>query len=78
MKNIHYGRSAAPASRPTKTRRCSECKNTFLTPEAFRGHKRGVGGCRSVEAMIAIGFTKTEKGWKNPAKVLVDAPRRKS
>ncbi len=47
-----------------KERRCTECKRKFATPESYRTHKYGFGGCRSVEALAAAGFIETAKGWK--------------
>lgn len=49
-----------------RSRRCSECREQFVSPESFRQHKRGIGGCRSVETLTTLGFTKTAKGWRNP------------
>jgi len=47
-----------------KIRRCGECKQVFATPESFRSHKRGGGDCRSVEALLAVGFQQTPQGWR--------------
>jgi hypothetical protein len=65
MKNIHYGKSAAPASKVSKTRRCTECKRVYATPEAFRMHKLAGVGCRPIEALRAIGYVETDKGWRH-------------
>lgn len=46
-----------------KIRRCTECKQVFATPDALRMHKRFDGHCRSVDAMIAVGYKRTPKGW---------------
>jgi len=46
-----------------KTRRCTECKQVFASPDAFRLHKRVDGNCRSIEALTAIGYIQTPKGW---------------
>jgi hypothetical protein len=53
-------------------RRCTECKRKFATANSFHAHKYRFGDCRSLEAMAAIGFVETAKGWK-----LID-PRTKS
>jgi hypothetical protein len=47
-----------------KERRCTECKRKFASPESFRSHKYRFGECRSVEALAAVGFVETAKGWK--------------
>jgi hypothetical protein len=47
----------------SKTRRCTECKQVFASPDAFRLHKRVDGNCRSIEALTAIGYIQTPKGW---------------
>jgi hypothetical protein len=49
----------------SKVRRCTECKQVFVTPESFRTHKRLGGECRTIEAMVSIGFVQTPKGWKH-------------
>jgi hypothetical protein len=46
-----------------KERRCTECKRKFATPESFRSHKYKFGSCRSLEALAAVGFIETGKGW---------------
>ena len=46
-----------------KERRCTECKRKFATPESYRSHKYKFGGCRSLEALAAVGFVETTKGW---------------
>ena len=51
--------------RVTKIRRCAECKQVFASPEAFRLHKRVDRNCRSVEALVAVGYKETSKGWIN-------------
>ena len=45
-------------------RRCRECKIKFADPESFRRHKRIDMNCRTVEALKAVGYTLTDKGWK--------------
>lgn len=62
-KNIHYGKSVAPTSVVSKTRRCSECKRTFINPESYRVHKRRDGYCRNEEALVVVGFVETPDGW---------------
>lgn len=52
-----------PAPVPKKVRRCKECKEVFATPESLRKHKRVGGECRSLEALRAVGFVSTKKGW---------------
>lgn len=47
----------------TKTRRCTECKQIFASPDAFRLHKRVDGNCRTIEGLIAVGYRQTPKGW---------------
>ena len=47
----------------SKVRRCTECKQVFASPDAFRLHKRVDGNCRSIEALTAIGYIQTPKGW---------------
>ena len=47
----------------SKVRRCTECKQVFASPDAFRLHKRVDGTCRSIEALTAIGYIQTPKGW---------------
>lgn len=64
-KNIHYGKSSAPTSVVSKTRRCSECKRVYASAEAFRSHKYRGGGCRSEAALIAAGYAETPTGWKH-------------
>lgn len=49
----------------TKIRRCKECKQVFATPDAFRLHKRVDGNCRTIEALVAVGYKQTPKGWIN-------------
>jgi len=46
-----------------KIRRCKECKQIFAAPDAFRLHKRMDGNCRSLEALVAVGYKQTPKGW---------------
>jgi len=46
-----------------KERRCTDCKRKFATPESFRAHIYGFGGCRSLEALAMAGFVETGKGW---------------
>ena len=65
MKNIHYGKSTAKSSVVSKTRRCSECKRVFASAESFRAHKYRGGGCRTLEALYAAGYTETPTGWKH-------------
>lgn len=48
----------------SKVRRCTGCKQVFATPESFRSHKRLGSDCRSVEALIAVGFVRTPRGWQ--------------
>lgn len=47
----------------SRVRRCTECKETFATPDSFRQHKHKGGFCRSAEALEAAGFKQTPKGW---------------
>ena len=49
---------------PKKIRVCRECKQTFVTPETLRKHRRIDGNCRSPEQLKAVGFVETPKGWK--------------
>ena len=46
-----------------KIRRCTECKQVFANPDSFRLHKRKDGYCRSEEALVAVGYRTTPKGW---------------
>ena len=46
-----------------RQRRCTECKQVFASPDAFRLHKRVDGNCRSIEALVAAGYKQTPKGW---------------
>lgn len=48
---------------PPKVRTCRECKRKFADAESFRSHKYKFGMCRSEEALIASGYSHTEKGW---------------
>lgn len=47
----------------SKIRTCTECKRPFATPDSLRLHKRVDGACRSEEALQAVGFSLTPKGW---------------
>lgn len=49
---------------PPRIRTCGECKQKFANPEAFRKHKHKFGSCRSVEALLAVGYIETPNGWK--------------
>ena len=48
---------------PKKIRVCGECKQTFVTPETLRKHRRIDGNCRNAEQLKAVGFFETPKGW---------------
>lgn len=45
---------------------CKECKKQFANPDSIRAHKRVDGACRTDEALLAVGFTMTPKGWIRP------------
>ena len=60
--------------RVIREKRCPECKQQYADPESFRKHKYPFGGCRSVEALNAVGFTMTKKGWLAP-KVVANSNR---
>lgn len=62
-KNIHYAKTDAPPSKVSKTRRCTECKRVYASPEAFRMHKYRGGGCRTEAALMACGYAETPTGW---------------
>lgn len=50
---------------PPKIRRCGECRQLFSSPDSFRLHKRVDGNCRSVEALVAVGYIQTPNGWRH-------------
>jgi hypothetical protein len=50
-------------SKFSRTRRCTECKRTFASPETFRVHRHKGSVCRTEEALVASGFRLTPKGW---------------
>ncbi len=57
-----------------RERQCPECKQRFASPESLRKHKYPFGDCRSVEALKAVGFKETDKGWIAP-KVVANSNR---
>ncbi len=58
--------------KPPQIRRCTECKRTFVGAESFRQHKHIGMGCRTDEALKAIGFIQTASGYKHTYKRSMD------
>ena len=48
------------------TRTCRSCKQPFASAEAIRIHRRDYI-CRTTDALRAIGWKQTPKGWAHPA-----------
>jgi len=46
-----------------RKRACRECGRTFVNPNSLLKHKNSLVGCRTDEALLAIGFKLTPQGW---------------
>lgn len=58
-----------------RTRRCTECRQVFGSPDAYMSHKRLDGNCRTVEMLPAAGYVMTPKGWIK--RVAIEKTRKK-
>ena len=48
-----------------KSRRCKSCGLLFAAPDSIRTHKRD-GICRPADALRALGWRETPRGWLHP------------
>lgn len=49
--------------KPSRIRRCGECKRVFANPESLRMHKLKGIGCRTDEGLKAKGYVEVGGSW---------------